>query len=100
EAHARPRAKRFMGRWRLAGAHRRRCHVIPEVGKPLDRVDGRAKVTGSAKYAYETTIANPAYAALVSSAIPAGTIRSIDTSDAKKAPGVLAILSHLNAPKL
>jgi xanthine dehydrogenase YagR molybdenum-binding subunit len=71
--------------------------VIPKIGAPLDRVDGRAKVTGEARYAAENNLANVAHAAMVTSTIPSGTIRSIDTS---KATGVIAILSHLNAPKL
>jgi xanthine dehydrogenase YagR molybdenum-binding subunit len=74
--------------------------MIPSIGAPRDRVDGRAKVTGTARYAFETNIDNVAYAALVSSTIPSGVITNIDTSAAKKVPGVLAILSHLNAPKL
>ena len=74
--------------------------MIPKVGAPRDRVDGRLKVTGAAKYAYETSDRNAAYAVLVSATIPAGTIQSIDSASARKATGVLAVLSHLNAPKL
>jgi xanthine dehydrogenase YagR molybdenum-binding subunit len=70
------------------------------VGKPLDRVDARAKVTGAAKYSAEFQIPNMAYAFLVQSTIAKGRIRSIDTSAAEKAPGVLGILTHKNAPKL
>jgi xanthine dehydrogenase YagR molybdenum-binding subunit len=40
------------------------------------------------------------YGVLVMSTIPSGTIRAIDTAAALKSPGVLAVLSHLNAPKL
>jgi xanthine dehydrogenase YagR molybdenum-binding subunit len=74
--------------------------MIPSVGAPRDRVDGRAKVTGAARYAFENSSENMAYAALVSATIPSGTITSIDAAAAKKVPGVLAVLSHLNAPKL
>ena len=74
--------------------------MIPSIGKPLDRVDGRLKVTGGARYATENKLDRVTYAALVDSTIPAGTIKSIDDSRAKKAPGVLAVISHLNAPKL
>jgi xanthine dehydrogenase YagR molybdenum-binding subunit len=74
--------------------------MIPSIGKPLDRVDGRQKVTGGARYATENKLDRVTYAALVDSTIPAGTIKSIDDSRAKKAPGVLAVISHLNAPKL
>ena len=69
------------------------------VGNPLDRVDGRKKVTGGAKFAAEHNLENVAYGSLVMATIPSGTIRAIDTTAAKKSPGVLAIISHLNAPK-
>lgn len=70
------------------------------IGKPLDRVDGRLKVTGAARYAAEFPLKNMAHAVLVQSAIAKGRIQSIDTSAAQKSPGVLAVITHLNAPKL
>lgn len=70
------------------------------IGKPLDRVDGRLKVTGAARYAAEFPLKNIAHAVLVQSAIAKGRIQSIDTSAAQKSPGVLAVITHLNAPKL
>lgn len=70
------------------------------IGKPLDRVDGRLKVTGQARYAAEFPIKNMAHAVLVQSAIAKGRITNIDTSAAQKSPGVLAVITHLNAPKL
>jgi len=70
------------------------------VGKPLDRVDGRLKVTGGAKYAFETMQGpQAAYGFVVESSIGKGRIVSIDTSAAERAPGVTLILTHLNAPK-
>src|SRR5947209_27286 len=68
------------------------------VGKPIDRVDGRLKVTGGARYAYETQQDNVLYGFLVEAAIGKGTIRSIDTRAAEKAPGVALVLTHRNAP--
>lgn len=70
------------------------------IGKPVDRVDGRLKVTGAATYAAEFAPPNLAYAAVVESAIPAGRIAGIDTADAENSPGVLLVLTHLNADKL
>jgi xanthine dehydrogenase YagR molybdenum-binding subunit len=70
------------------------------LGAPVDRVDGRLKVTGRATYAYEHNIPNAVYGALVVSPIANGNIRSIDTSRAEKAAGVLLVMSHQNAPKL
>ncbi|MBW4498899.1 MAG: xanthine dehydrogenase family protein molybdopterin-binding subunit [Scytonema hyalinum WJT4-NPBG1] len=74
--------------------------VSATVGAPVDRVDGRLKVTGSATYAAEPKIENLAYAVLVQSAIANGRIRDIDTRDAERAPGVLAVVTHRNAPQL
>jgi xanthine dehydrogenase YagR molybdenum-binding subunit len=69
-------------------------------GKPLDRVDSRQKVTGTAQYSAEYPQPNLAYAVLIDSTIARGSVRSMDLSAAEKAPGVLAVLTHLNAPKL
>ncbi|MDB5582060.1 MAG: aldehyde oxidase and xanthine dehydrogenase molybdopterin binding, partial [Bradyrhizobium sp.] len=68
------------------------------VGKPLDRVDGRLKVTGGARYAYEMQQDNVLYGFVVQASIAKGTIKSIDTRAAEKAPGVALVLTHRNAP--
>jgi len=70
------------------------------VGRPIDRVDGVAKVTGSARYAAEFSPEGHAYAVLVQSTVARGRITRIYTEDALRAPGVLAILTHSNAPRL
>jgi xanthine dehydrogenase YagR molybdenum-binding subunit len=67
-------------------------------GKSIDRVDGRAKVTGGARYAADAPVQGFAYATLVQSTIAKGTIKSIDTSLAMVAPGVLTILTHEKKP--
>ncbi|UOG77501.1 xanthine dehydrogenase family protein molybdopterin-binding subunit (plasmid) [Hymenobacter tibetensis] len=69
-------------------------------GKPLDRVDGRLKVTGAARYTAEWEVPGLVYGAVVDSARAHGMVRAIDTSVARKAPGVLAVLTHDNAPRL
>lgn len=66
------------------------------IGKPVNRVDGPQKVTGTATYAGDFRFPGMLYASLKSSPIPSGTIRSIDTADAEKAPGVHLVLTHLN----
>src|SRR5258708_26223304 len=69
------------------------------VGQPLDRVDGRLKVTGGARYAYEMQQGqNTLYGFVVEASIGKGTIRSIDTRAAEKAPGVVLLLTYRNAP--
>ncbi|MCW3078726.1 xanthine dehydrogenase family protein molybdopterin-binding subunit [Segetibacter sp.] len=66
----------------------------------INRVDGRAKVTGSAAYAADHKMQNTVYGFLVGSTVAKGRIKSIDTKAAERAPGVLAVITHLNAPKL
>jgi xanthine dehydrogenase YagR molybdenum-binding subunit len=65
------------------------------------RYDGRAKVTGAAKYAFEfKPPSEPAYAFIVQSTIPSGSLSSIDQGGASRAGGVLAVITPFNAPKL
>jgi len=72
------------------------------VGQPVDRIDGPLKTTGTAPYAYERhdVVSNPAYGYVVGSAIAKGRIASIDLSAAKRAPGVLAVVTAATAGKL
>jgi xanthine dehydrogenase YagR molybdenum-binding subunit len=72
------------------------------VGKPTDRIDGPLKTTGIAPYAYERhdVVPNQAYGYVVGSAIAKGRIASIDLTNAKAAPGVLAIVTAENAGRL
>src|SRR5207247_9431732 len=66
----------------------------------LSRVDGLRKVTGAARYPAEFNQPNVGYAFAVMSPVSNGTIAAIDSAGAEKAAGVLAVLTHLNAPKL
>ncbi len=70
------------------------------IGAPLARVDGRAKVTGAARYSYEEQPAHVAYAVIVTSTIAVGRIASIDGTEALSRRGVLAVLTHDNAPRV
>ena len=72
------------------------------VGQPTSRIDGPLKTTGTAPYAYERhdAVPNPAYGYIVGSAIAKGRIASIDLAAAKRAPGVLAIVTAENAGRL
>jgi xanthine dehydrogenase YagR molybdenum-binding subunit len=70
------------------------------IGKEMSRVDGVAKVTGRAKYAAEFRAPNLAYGFIVLGAAAKGSIKAIDTSEAERAPGVVRVFTHLNAPKL
>ena len=70
------------------------------IGKEMSRVDGIAKVTGKAKYAAEFKVPNLAYGFIVLGDAAKGTIKSIDTAEATRAPGVIRVFTHLNTPKL
>lgn len=69
------------------------------IGKETPRIDGVAKVTGRATYAAEFKVPNLAYGYIVTSTVARGTIASLDTSAAEKAPGVLKVITHENAIK-
>jgi xanthine dehydrogenase YagR molybdenum-binding subunit len=70
------------------------------IGRPINRVDGRVKVTGQARYAADAQVAGVLHGVLVLSAIAKGKLLDIDVTTAQKAPGVRAVLTHLNAGKL
>ena len=72
----------------------------PYIGTPTSRVDGRAKVTGTAQYAAEFKAADLAYGAVVTSTIARGRIARIDTSQALAVEGVVDVLTHENRPKM
>jgi len=70
------------------------------IGQATSRVDGRAKVTGAAKYAAEVHAPGLVYGYVVSSEIARGRIARIDTAEALRVPGVLQVFTHDNAPRL
>jgi xanthine dehydrogenase YagR molybdenum-binding subunit len=73
---------------------------MASIGQPIDRVDGRLKVTGRAKYAAEFAVPGVVHAVLVQSTIGAGAITSFDIAGAQAMPGVLAVITPEGAPKL
>lgn len=72
------------------------------IGKPIDRIEGPLKVAGTATYAYEYNLAVPgaAYGHIVGAGIARGRIESIDTAEARRAPGVIAVVTYENAGAL
>jgi CO/xanthine dehydrogenase Mo-binding subunit len=72
------------------------------VGQAVDRIDGPLKTTGKATYAYEQNAAAPdaVYGYIVGAAIAKGRIASIDVTVARQAPGVLGVVTALNAGTL
>lgn len=76
--------------------HLRHGHI----GKPVSRVDGPRKVCGAAPFAAEISIPGMVYASLAYSTIAKGRIAELDTREAEAAPGVVAVMTHRNAPRL
>jgi xanthine dehydrogenase YagR molybdenum-binding subunit len=74
--------------------------ITRATGVPLNRIDGAQKVTGAAKYAYEYPVEGVTYVFPVQSTIAKGRVVSIDARAAQALPGVIAVLSHENAPQL
>lgn len=70
------------------------------IGRPLPRIDGALKVTGAARYAADFKPDGQAHAVVVSASAGLGRITAIDADGAGQLPGVLAVISHLNAPRL
>lgn len=72
------------------------------VGKPINRVDGPLKATGTAPYAYERHDAAPdaAYGYIIGAGIAKGRIAAMDLRAARAAPGVVTIVTARNAGKL
>jgi len=71
------------------------------IGQPISRIDGPAKVTGTASYAGEDHAFHldaPLYGVIVGASIGRGTIAAIDTASAEQMPGVRHVMTHLNAP--
>lgn len=78
--------------------------VLPAIGRPVDRVEGRDKVTGAARYAADTVIDGLVHAMLVQSTIAKGRVTATSmaaaAAAATAAPGVLHVLTPLNCPPL
>jgi xanthine dehydrogenase YagR molybdenum-binding subunit len=70
------------------------------VGQPISRADGRLKVTGAAQYTADIPVKGAAHAAIVHSTIANGRTVSIDTGAAEDEPGVLAVFTHRNMPRM
>ena len=70
------------------------------IGEPIDRTDGRLKVTGGARYSAEISLPGLVHGVLVTSTVSNGAVASMDISAAEKAPGVVAVFTPFNMPKL
>ncbi|HEX5498940.1 MAG TPA: molybdopterin cofactor-binding domain-containing protein, partial [Thermomicrobiales bacterium] len=70
------------------------------VGRAVPRLEGREKVTGTARYSSDVRLPGQLYARVLRSRLPHARIRRIDTSRAERAPGVHAVLCKTNAPRI
>ena len=70
------------------------------IGEPIDRTDGRLKVTGGARYSAEINLPGLVYGVIIPSTVSNGAVASMDISTAEKAPGVIAVFTPFNMPKL
>ncbi|EHN80368.1 molybdopterin [Streptomyces coelicoflavus ZG0656] len=74
--------------------------MSPIVGSPVARTDGRAKVTGAATYTADVQVRGALYGHLVLSTVANGRVTRISTQDAERSPGVVAVFTHENMPRL
>ena len=65
------------------------------LGRPVPRIEGLAKVTGTATYAAEYDVANLAEGVFVTATITRGVVKSIASEAARAMPGVLAVISDV-----
>ncbi len=70
------------------------------IGQEISRADGPAKVTGAARYSGEIALPGLAHAQIVGAEVASGKITSIDTATARRADGVIAIITHRDLPKV
>ena len=68
------------------------------VGKPRRRVDGRAKVTGSLRFADDMTLPRMLHCKLLRSPHPHAIVEAIDTEKAAQHPGVHLVLTRKDFP--
>ena len=72
--------------------------MVQVIGRPIDRIDGRAKVTGAAAYAADNRAERMAFGCIVTATIACGRIAGIDADAARRMSGVLLVMTHENAP--
>lgn len=68
------------------------------IGKPVPRIDGVAKVTGTAIYAGDLVLPGMLHGKLLRSPLAHGRIKHIDTSRAERLPGVAAVITGRDFP--
>src|ERR687883_1572480 len=70
------------------------------VGQPHPRVEGREKVTGRARYAYDVRQPGQLYARVLRSPHPHARLRRVDSSRAEALAGVRTVIHAFNLPEV
>ena len=70
------------------------------IGRPVPRIDGPLKTTGTAQYAADFHLPGMVFAVPVQATVAKGTIRSLDVTAAQAMPGVLEVLHHGNVERI
>jgi len=70
------------------------------LGKPVPRIEGLAKVTGTTQFAADLAVPNALWSKVLRSSLPHARLVRVDTSKAKELPGVLAVLCGADLPPL
>ena len=75
-------------------------HKFSVIGKPLPKIDAWGKVTGETRYADDFFLPRMAYGKLLRSSHPHAVIKRIDTTRAKALPGVYAVITGWDLPRV
>jgi xanthine dehydrogenase YagR molybdenum-binding subunit len=73
---------------------------VTAVGTPVTRVEGAAKVTGTARYSAEISLPGMTHLAVVGATVACGRVSAIDADAARAAEGVVAVLTHEDLPRI
>ncbi|OLB13441.1 MAG: aldehyde oxidase [Candidatus Rokubacteria bacterium 13_1_20CM_2_68_19] len=75
-------------------------HEFTVIGRPLPKIDAWAKVVGETRYADDLVMARMAHGKLLRSIHPHALIKLIDTSRARALPGVYAVITGADLPRV
>ncbi len=75
-------------------------HEFSVIGQPLPKVDAWAKVVGETRYADDLVLPRLAHGKLLRSTHPHALIKRIDTTRAQALPGVYAVITGADLPRV
>ncbi|MEQ9714920.1 MAG: xanthine dehydrogenase family protein molybdopterin-binding subunit [Candidatus Asgardarchaeum sp.] len=80
------------------GIQMEKTEMLTIVGKPVKRIDAYEKVTGLARYVRDLRFQNMLYGFVFRSTEPHAKIKKLDVKEAKKVPGVYAVVTADDIP--